>query len=408
MPPPFPPEMPLDWIALAAYAACLAVATTIVALARLARIPAGPVVLAAGLLLGRTGFEVLPASEMTRVLPGIHVHIAIVLGALGHRLGRGMLRLPAWVVVGRSLPPVLLTVGALLAGTALLPLLLADAEPGRSFGRFLLPLSFVFAAFPLLSLRDLRGHAPQDAGSIYLVAVLLFGAVYSFTPSLLWMRPFDPSVFWRGPLLVLGESGALGVGLAVFLLLLVRRLRLPRVPTLIVVFLALAEACFRFDLWLPFAALGAGIVLGRTGEPGLRVPRHGAIFSEAPFLLLGGWVFAPDLFRATVAGPALLHGVWLVVLLLAIRLRFPGGRHLVTGPGFLFLGLALTVRLDGNMGPLTRYTIDFALPAWVMLRGILWGLRRGEARGGGGADAIPRAGSGVGPERSTPGSSGPA
>ena len=399
----------MDWIALAAYAVCLAAATGVVALARLVRIPGGLAVLAVGLLLGRTGFEIVPASEVTRVLPGIHVHVAIVLGALGYRLGRGFLRLPGWVVIGRSLPPLLLTGGALLAGAAVLPILLADAEPGRSFGRFLLPLSFVFAAFPLLSLRDLRGRAPEDAGSLYLVAVILFGAVYSFTPPLLWMRPFDPGMFWRGPLLILGESGALGVGLAVLLLVLVRRLRLPRVPTMIAVFLLLAEACFRLDLWLPFSALGAGIVLGRTGEAELRIPRAGAIFSEAPFLLLGGWVFAPDLFRDTVAGPALLHALWLAVLLLAIRYRFPGGRHLVTGPGFLFLGLALTVRLDGRMGPLTRYTIDFALPAWLVLRGILRGIRAWEERGADDAgDGEAGANAAAAAARPTPESSGPA
>ncbi len=373
----------MDWIALAAYAAVFVGATALAAVAKRLRIPGGPAALLAGLVLGRTGFEVIPAAAMLRTLDGIHVHVAVVLGVLGHRLGMGLLRLPGGEVVRRSLPPLFLTMISLLAGLAILPLVLADAEPTRSFNRFLLPLSFVFAAFPLLSLRDLRGRAPEDAGSIYLVAVLLVGAVWSFTPSLLWMRPFDPDLFWRGPLLVLGESGSLGVGLAVFWLFLARRLRLPRLALAAVLFGGLAWFCFRFDLWLPFAALGAGIVLGRAGERGFVALPARVVFSEAPFLLLGGWVFAPHLFRETVAGPAFLHAVWLALLLVVIRARFPGGRHLVTGPGFLFLGLALIVRLDGRMGPLTRYTIDFALPAWVLLRLLLRGMRAWEGRGGG-------------------------
>jgi hypothetical protein len=269
---------------------------------------------------------------------------------------------------------------ALLAGTAVLPRLLAGAEPTRSFNRFLLPLSFVFAAFPLLSLRDLRGRTPDDAGSLYLVAPLLIGAVYSFTPPLLWMRPFDPGLFWRGPVLILGESGALGVALGVLLLALVRRAGWRAGPTALVAFAVLATAAFAWHLWLPFSALGTGIILGRAGEPGPRVPRPGLLFTEAPFLMLGGAVFAPDLFRQTVAGPALLHAAWLALLVLVIRWRVPGGRELVTGPGFLFLGLALAIRLDGRMGPLTRYTIDFALPAWVLVRATLRIVRWGERR----------------------------
>ena len=370
----------MDWLGLIAYAATLAAATAIVALTRRLRLPGGPVVLAVGLALGRTGIELVPAQEMTRLLPGVVVHVAIVLGVLGHRLGRGFLRLSIGEVLRRSLLPLVLTLGSLFAGLALLPVLLENAEPARSFNRFLLPLAFVFAAFPLLSLRDLRGRPPADAGSLYLVAVLLFGAVYSFTPSLLWMVPFDRGLFWRGPLLILGESGALGVGLAVLLRLLTRPLRLPGLPTTIAIFAAMTWLCFRFDLWLPFTALGAGIVLGRTSRAMPRWPMPGAIFSEAPFLLLGGWVFAPDLFRETVAGPALLHALWLTALLVAIRARFPGGRHLVSGPGFLFLGLALTVRLDPRMGPLTRYTIDFAIPAWLLARSVMRGLTWVERR----------------------------
>jgi hypothetical protein len=370
----------LDGIALGAYVGILILAGALARSARAVGLPGGPVVLAYGLLFGRTGLEIVSPRDLAPLLPALTIHVALVLGFLGHRLGCGMLRLPVGEVLRRSVPPLALTVCSLLAGTALLPVLLAGAEPDRSFGRFLLPLAFVFAAFPLLSLRDLRGRAPRDAGSLYLVAVVLFGAVRSFTPPLLWMRPFDPGLFWRGPVLILGESGALGVAVAVLHVFLTRRVRLPRVPVGLVLFVALAAASFRFDLWFPFAALGSGIVLGRTGEPEWRRPSPGPLFAEAPLLLIGGCVFAPDLFRDTVAGPAALHAVWLTVLLLAIRSRFPGGRHLVTGPGFLFLGLALTVRLDPRMGPLTRYTIDFALPAWVLARAVLRGVRWWETR----------------------------
>ena len=49
--------------------------------------------------------------------------------------------------------------------------------------------------------------------------------------------------------------------------------------------------------------------------------------------------------------------------------------------GLLFLGLALTVRLEGRMSPVTRYAVDFALPVWIALRSLLAVLRRVEERG---------------------------
>ncbi len=376
----------MDWIALTAYAGLVAVAALFGAAARAVRISPAVPALVAGLVLGRTGFEVVPVATLLGLFPAVLFHVGLLLGMLGHRLGQGMLRLPASEVARRSAPPLLLAGASLLAEAALLPVLLPDAEPDRSFRRFLLPLSFVLAAFPLLSLRDIRHRPPSDVGSVFLVAVVLFGAVYSFAPSLLWVRPIDRGLFWREPVLILGESGALGVGAGVLYLLLTRKLRVPRPVAAPVLLALLAEAAFYTYLWLPFAFLGAGILLGRAGETAPRIPGARILFDECTFLLLGGLVFAPDLFRESLARPALLHAAWLAVLLFVIRARIPAGRDLVTGPGLLFLGLALTIRLDRRMGPLTRYTIDFALPAWVILRAMIAGIRNLERR----RDRAPR------------------
>jgi hypothetical protein len=365
----------VDWVALAVYAGLVAVAAILGVAARAIRVPATILALVTGLALGRTGFEVIPVTSFLEVLPGVLFHVGLLLGVLGHQLGQGMLRLPVLEVVRRSTLPLLLAGISLLAGAAVLPVLLPDAEPDRSFRRFLLPLSFVLAAFPLLSLRDIRGRPASDVGSVFLVAVGLFGAVYSFAPSLLWIRPVDRALFWHGPVLILGESGALGVGMGVLYLLLTRKLRVPKPIVAPILLALLAEAVFHTHLWLPFAFLGAGIALGRAGEPAPRIPGVRLLFDESTFLLLGGLVFAPDLFRESIAVPVILHAVWLSLLLLAIRARVPGGRDLVSGPGLLFLGLALTVRLDRRMGPLARYTIDFALPAWVVLRMTMTGAR---------------------------------
>jgi hypothetical protein len=261
-----------------------------------------------------------------------------------------------------------------------IPILLPDAEPQRSFYRFALPLAVVFGAFPLLTVRDLRGRPPENVGSVFLVAVLLVGAVHSFTPQLLWAPRLDPGVVWRGPLLVLGESGTLGVVGGILFLLLVRRARLPRLPVGLAVLLGLAWTAFFFRLWFPFTALGFGIAIGRIRDEGFRLPGAGDwLYSELPFLLFATLCFAPDLFLESLVGPTLLHAAWLIVIVLAVRSRWPGGRALVTGPGLLFLGLTLTVRLDGRMGPLTRYAVDFALPAWVLVRLVMAGVTRRRA-----------------------------
>ena len=369
----------MDWISLAFYLVVLILAGVCHLLARLVRLPVAALALTAGLLLGRTGFEVVPASSMRALHPAVVVHVAVILGALGYRLGKGMLRLPALEIAGRSVLHLSLAAIGLLTGVVLFPILLPDAEPHRSFYRFALPLSFVFAAYPLLALRDLRGRPPVDVGSTFLVAVVLFGAVHSFTPSLLWAH-LDPGVFWRGPVLVLGESGALGVAAAVVHLLLVRRLRAPQRLTIVLLLMLLTAAAFRVHLWLPFAALGFGIALGRVDEPGPKVPAGGDwLFSETPFLLVVAGTFAPHLFRETMALPSVVVAGLLAALLIVVRGRMLGGRVLVTGPGLLFLGLTLTVRLDPRMGPVARYTVDFALPAWILLRLVMAFLVRRES-----------------------------
>lgn len=318
------------------------------------------------LAVGRTGFEWIPATHWTAALPALLVHLALLLGFLGYRLGRGFLRLSLAEAIRRSLPPAALATASLAAGTTFLPLLLPDASPGRSFLRFDLPLAFVFATFPLLAIRDLRSRPPADVGSVYLVAIGLVGAVVSFTPTLLWGHGHDVGILWRGPVLVLGESGAFGVGLGVAFVALVRRAGAPRTLVALVLFAALAAVSFRLSLWLPFAALGFGIVLGRVGDPGFDLPRE--LFSETPFVLLVALTFAPAVFRASVV-PVLLHTLYLAAIVAFVRWRVPRGRELATGPGILFLALTLAVRLDRRMGPLQLFTVDFALPGWLALRG---------------------------------------
>jgi hypothetical protein len=360
------PEDRVVWQGFLAYGLVLLAAAVCAGLGRLVRLPAVVLALALGLALGRAGLQAVPVSASQQTLPGVMVHVAVLLGVLGYRLGQGMLRLRLGEILRRSLPPLALACAALAASAFLLPRLLPDAEVERSFVRFTLPLASVFAVFPLLALRDIRGRAPADAGSLFLVASGLVGAVWSFTPPLLSAQ-IRPGLFWRDPILVLGESGALGVAAAVVSLALARRARIPRRVVMPAVLIAATAAAFRLDLWPPFTALGFGAVLGRTGEAEWRVP-HRALFSETPFVLLVALTFAPELFVESVVWPALLHALALAALLLLVRTRAPGGRALVTGPGLLFLGLTLSVRLDGRMAPITRYAVDFALPAWIILR----------------------------------------
>jgi len=358
----------LHWSSFVLYLVIVAIAAACHGLSRIVRLPPAALAVAAGLLLGPAWLDVVPAERTRAAHPAVVVHVAVILGAIGYRLGTGMLRLPLAEIVRRSLPHVSLAAAGLLAGSVAFPLLLPDAEPQRSFFRFAMPLACVFAAYPLLAVRDLRGPPPRDVGSTFLVAVGLFGAVYSFTPSMLWGR-LDPGLFWRGPILVLGESGALGVAAAVIHLLLVRRLGAPRGIVDVVLLALLAEAAARFDLWLPFAALGFGAAIGRAGEPGPTLPAARRwLFAETPFLLTVALSFAPRLYADSLVLPSLAVAAGLAVFLLVVRARTAGGRELVTGPGLLFLGLTLTVRLDPRMGPLARYTVDFALPAWVLLR----------------------------------------
>ena len=333
----------------------------IVALAALAA-------LAAGLLLGHTGFDVVPAVSLRRALPFVIVQISLVLGLLGVRLGRGLLRLPLLEIVRRSLAPIAFATVALLVGAALLPRVLGGLE--RPFDAFHLPFAFTLSALSLLALRDLHRRPPEDVGSIFLTAIALIGAVYSFAPVLVWSNGLEFGVLWRGPLLVLGESGALGVAAAVATLALTRRARLPALPTGTLLFAVALWFAYDWMLWPPFTALGFGITLGRAGEVRLPVPFAGSpvLCSEIPLLFLAGLSYAPDLWRESLLVPSLGWAAGMTALALAARAWLPRGRDLVTGPGLLFLGLAVAVRLDPRMGPLGRVTIDFAVPAWLVGR----------------------------------------
>jgi hypothetical protein len=361
----------VPWGGVAAYLVVLAVAIGCWGLARLGALPVALVALAVGLGLGRPGAGLVNLPTLQTALPGVMFHVAVVLGVLGFRLGQGLLRLPLPEIFRRSLPPLLLATVWLAAGTVLLPVLLPEAAGDRPFYRFTLPLAFVTAVFAPLSLRDVRGRAPADAGSLFFVAAALVGTAYSFTPTLLWSQA-GPGSIWRQPLLVLVESGALGFIAALLWVAATRRARLPRFPVTIVLAIAAMEVAFSQKLWPPFTALGFGAALGKMGVAEWRLPGSRAIFSEAPFVLIVAAAFAPDLWQDSMAGPSLLHLAALAALLLLVRAKAPGGRALVTGPGLLFLGLALTVRLDRAMGPITRYAVDFALPAWAGLRLLMW------------------------------------
>jgi hypothetical protein len=379
--------------ASAAYAAVLLGALSLGWLGRRLRIPPPVLGLLAGLALGRAGFGVVDAAVLPDLLRILLLHVAVIFGALGVAEGQGFLRLPLPEILRRGARPVALGAFALLVGTAVLPHLLPDLEPARSFRRFLLPLAVTLAAFPLLAIRDLRGRPGRDAGAMFLVASAFVGAVYSVAPMLLWRPHLLAKVLGKEPTLVLGESGAFGVAAGVLYLAITRRVlgrlaprpaaapaglgapaprRVGRASLLLgtILFLVLMERSWRYLLWPPFAALGFGAVLGRAGEP--RLPLAGAegawVYSELPFVLLMGLAFAPDLWVQSLVGPSLLHAAYLGALLLLARTRTKEGRQLATGPGLLFLGLALTVRLDRRMGPLMGATVDFALPAWALLR----------------------------------------
>jgi hypothetical protein len=343
-------------------------------LARKFGLPSAPLLIALGFLLGRAGFEVIPAKTLTKTLPGVELHLALVLSILGYRLGEGFLRLPVFTVLRRSLPPIALAAGALAVSSLVLPHILPEPESRKSFLRFYLPQAFVLAVYPLLAVRDLRGRPPANVGSLFLIAILLVGAVHSFTPELLWKRDLDPGIVWRGPLLILGESGALGAICGIVFLLFTRRLRVPRFLAAILTVCAIVAIAWHYKLWLPFAGLGYGIALGRVRDRAWRFPETwtNAAFSESPFLLLVGLTFAPDLYFDSVLVPSMIHALWLAAILYSVRRWIPGGRELVTGPGLLFLGLTLSVRLDNRMSPITRSTIDFALPAWIFLRSVLY------------------------------------
>ncbi|MCA9753445.1 MAG: hypothetical protein KC591_14720, partial [Gemmatimonadetes bacterium] len=92
---------------------------------------------------------------------------------------------------------------------------------------------------------------------------------------------------------------------------------------------------------------------------------------EWPLLFLAGLAYAPHLLRDSLVVPALWVTAVAVALAVLARLRLASGETLVTGPGLLFLALALSVRLDPRMGPLGRVTIDLALPVWFAVRGAL-------------------------------------
>ena len=101
-------------------------------------------------------FETVSPALLHDLLPAVLLHLGFLFAALGLALGRGFLRLSIPDMLRRSARPVALAVFALVVGAVALPLILPDLEPDRTFRRFLLPLACVFAAFPLLSIRDLR------------------------------------------------------------------------------------------------------------------------------------------------------------------------------------------------------------------------------------------------------------
>ncbi len=373
----------MSWlIVIASYVAVMAVAMVITRGAVRLNVPAGVVVVAIGLAVGGTGFGVVSSDWLRGLLPAVTVHLSFVIGALGVALGRGLLRLPLAEVLKRLIPPLALGVFALLLSIALLPKLIPELYPDRSFRRFLLPLATVLAAFPLLALRDLRGRPPADVGNVFLVAILIVGAVVSFAPPFLWTSDIDLGMVWRGPVLILGESGAVGVASAVLFLFLTRRLRLPRLIVGSVIFAGVLWFTHGLHLWGPFAGLGFGAALGRAGEPEMPLPfaSRGFPFSAMPFALLAGVAFAPTLWWNSLVWPSVLYALYLVVLVLGLRHRVADGKHLATGPGVLFLGLALAMRLDGRMGPLSRVVLDFALPAWLAVRAALTLTRKLESR----------------------------
>lgn len=349
------------------YLAIVVVALACHGVGRLASVSAAFVALLVGLVLGRTGFQVVEPMAYTKALPAVLLHLSIVLGAVGYRLGTGLLRLPLGVIVRRSLLPLAVALVAMTVAVLLVPRVLPDAEAHRPFLRFDFPLGCALGVLPLLAVRDLRGRPPSAGGSSFFVAIALFGAVASFSPHLIWAPVIDAATVWRSPIIVLGESGALGVALAVLHLFASRRLGFPRLAALVASAVGLVAIVDHAMLWMPFAALGYGIVLGRAGEP--RVPfGTGWMFAETPFLLLATLTFAPDLFVDDLAGPALGYAAGTAALVLAARAWHPRGPLMVTGPGLLFLGLAVVLRLDGRMSPITRYVIDFALPAWIVSR----------------------------------------
>ena len=150
---------------------------------------------------------------------------------------------------------------------------------------------------------------------------------------------------------------------------------------------------FEWILWAPFAAVGFGITLGRAGEERLPV-----VFSEAralraewPLVVLFGLLFAPDIWRDSLINATLAYAIGTALLLVLAYRWLPGGRHLVTGPGLIFLGLAVAVRLDPRMGPIGRPVIDLALGMFLAARFTLPALRLalGRRPADGGADASP-------------------
>lgn len=347
---------------------------------RALRIPATLLTLLVGLLAGRTGLVLVAGSKLGLLLPGALVHVGALLAGLGARHGSSWLRKPLLRLLRECLLPLAAAGLFLFSGLILMEKTLPRTQPGAP--QVLVPLSVFLAALPLLAVRDLRGTPRDGDGSHFLVAVTLIGALFSFAPVALWAPHTVPAAFWRNPILVLGESGALGAGLVVLGLFLTRRLRAPKLPVGIVLALVLLGACLRLKLWIPFATYGAGIALGRAAATlsFARFPSR-ALHDETPFVLIAGLSFAPDLFRDVLAPGSFLYSCGLASVVLWIRQRSPHGRELVTGPGLLFLGLTLTLRLDPELSPLPRYVIDFALPAWALTRFLLWCAQTRERRG---------------------------